>query len=286
MPLEVRQIIKDAVSNETQDRFLNEYQSAQRCKLFERSQFDEYASAIFERLIPSIGQQKHDLILLPLRGCRQPGILTKLIGGFPHTQLVIFNYTYATKDSQQSQIRTELLERLRQQLPEQQSVSLGIVDTAKGGHGSRHLAQLLATLHSEHFSNQLWTVQFHLLHASDGAPRLAREIPSYGDEKAKFPLPLFYEVASLLVEDWDEGIGLAVQENRGYYELKRCVTPGTILYRDEETVQVIESEELCNTMTGLMAEALNRLMLSHPAVEYIKDVWNHEDRLKTEDLQD
>jgi hypothetical protein len=273
MPLKVRQGIKDRVSIANQASFLAEYQRARRYKLFDRRDFDEYAGAIFQKLIPNLSQQNHDLILLPLRGSRQPGILTKLIAGLRDEQLAIFNYTYATQNSQQSQIRTELLGLLLRQLPDQPSASLGIVDTAKGGHGSRHLAQLLASLHRERFEKQIWTVQFHLLHEKGRAPKRAREIPGQGSEKVKFAYPQFHEVESLLVEDWDEGIGLAIQQKQGYYELKRCVRPGRILYRDTDTVQLIESEELCHTMTGLLADAANRLILNHPALEYIKDVF-------------
>lgn len=274
MPPQVQQEVTESVPIERQADFISAFHGATKYKLFDRSAFDSYAQALFEKLVPNLVSHDHDVLLFPLRGCRQPGILVKVIAGIPEKKMVIFNYTYATQNSQQAIIESQLSDQLREKLPDQSIVSVGIVDTAKGGYGSRHLAELLARLHGRHFPNQYWSVQFHLLHESHMPPVLSHEIPKFGNKQLLFLWPTFYEVESLLVEDWPEGIGLAVEERGKRFDLKRCVEPGRILYRDEESVQVIESQSLCDTMTSLTVDAVNRLMLSSPEIQYVKDVWN------------
>jgi hypothetical protein len=199
MPTDARGHLKDQISLGNEDQFLHEYQSVQKIKLFDRSQFDEYGTTLFRELVPSLVQHDHDLLLFPLRGCRQPGILAKVIGGIPEDRMVIFNYTYGTRAEQQGRITSELRQQMDERLPGNAAVSIGVVDTAKGGYGSEHLAKVLATLHDGR--TQRWNVQFHLLHARNSKPTLAYKIPSYGDHSLMLLPPKFFEVESLLVED-------------------------------------------------------------------------------------
>ena len=184
--------------------------------------------------------------------------------------MVIFNYTYATRDEQQSRIVSELRRNMDERIPDKAVVSIGVVDTAKGGYGSEHLAKILASLHGGR--SQQWAVQFHLLHARDSKPTLAYQIPRHANWSMMLLWPLLYEVESLLVEDWSEGIGLSVEWNGKTHELKRCASPGRILLRDDSSVQLVESESISELMTSLAVDAVNRQMLTDPQVEYVQDV--------------
>jgi len=270
MPTEASWHLHDHTAIQNQDRFLNEYQNVQKIKLFDRSQFDDYGSTLFRELVPSLVQHDHDLVLFPLRGCRQPGILAKVIAGIPEERMVIFNYTYATRDEQQSRILSELHQKLHERLPDKAEVSIGVVDTAKGGYGSEHLAKILASLHGGR--TQQWAVQFHLLHAQDAKPTLAHQIPKHGKKSLMLLWPMLYEVESLLVEDWSDGIGLSVEWNGKTHELKKCATPGRIILRDESSVQLVQSESISELMTSLAVDAVNRQMLTDPQLEYVQDV--------------
>jgi len=274
MPPTLDRRVQDEVAVDNEQQFLKEFQNVNKhkCKLFERSHFQEYAETLLDELVPNIVRNDHDLILFPLRGCRQPGILAKVMAGIPEDRIIVFNYTYATTDSQQALIRSELLGKFQQRAVDKAIVNIGVVDTAKGGHGSEHLAKIIAFLHEKHFHNLQWTVQFHLLHAQDKKPTIAYQIPKYSHHSLTLLDPLFYEVGNLLVEDWAEGIGLAVRFNGKSNELIRCTQPGMILLRDESTVQLIESENLSKLMTCLMVDEVNRRMLSDPQFKYLKDV--------------
>src|SRR5690606_26079346 len=83
MPQRVVSEVKDTIPVERQERFLSEYHKAQKCKLFDRSEIDGYTSVLFSQLAPSLVQCNHDVVVFPLRGCRQPGILAKVIAGIP-----------------------------------------------------------------------------------------------------------------------------------------------------------------------------------------------------------
>ncbi len=269
MPTHVDCSIRDKTSVETQDLFLKEYRDAQKIKIIDRSSVSDYSSTLFRELAPNLVQFDHDLILFPLRGCRQPGILSKVIAGIPQERMLVFNFTYATSTEQQSRIKSELSQKLSEQLPDKATVRIGILDTAKGGYGSDHLAKLLVSLHGGRA--QQWAVQFHLLHAKDSKPNLAHRIPKYSTDSVLLMPPIFYEVESLLVEDWSEGIGLSVELDGKTHELKRCSTPGKIILRDDASILLIESESISQLVTKLIVDAVNEQMLDDTQFQFVRD---------------
>lgn len=271
----ITQEIIDKAPLEKQTLFLEKYERAEKHKVFDRSKFEDYALVLVADLSPNLVRQNHDVILFPLRGCRQPGIVTKVIAGIPNDRLAVFNYTYATAESQQENIRSQLVEQLKMRIPDRAIVSLGIVDTAKGGYGSTHLAEVLAELHAKHFSGQKWSVQFHLLHERDRKPDLTSKVfcnPDASNMSVYFLPPQLYAVDSLLVEDWDDGIGLSTFKEGNVIELKLAATPGRVILRDDKGVSIVESPDLSRVVTGLLVQAVNELMLDDPDVKYVRDV--------------
>jgi len=286
---DVRSELLDKSPLEKQSLFFNHYQGVEKLKCLERSEFEDYALTLLTELIPNLIRYKHDVILFPLRGCRQPGIVTKVIAGLRDEQTVIFNYTYATTGSQQEIIRTQLVERLSKTLPDQELVSIGIADTAKGGNGSIHLAGVLAEIQAVHFSDQKWSVQFHLLHDRDRTPDLSSKsylIPDAGSVGVFFLWPKLYAVDSLIVEDWDDGIGISTYRDGKTFQLRKAETPGRLIVRDDDGLALIESPDLSKVVTGLMVEAVNDLMLDDPAVKYVCDVLEQDARSNTKEEGD
>lgn len=278
---DVRSELIDKSPLERQAMFLDEYRGVQKLKCVDRSEFEDYALTLLTELIPNLIRYKHDVILFPLRGCRQPGIVTKVVVGLRDEQAVIFNYTYATAGSQQEIIRSQLVERLTATLPNQELASIGVVDTAKGGNGSIHLAGVLAEIQAEHFSDQKWSVQFHLLHDRERTPDLSSKsylIPDAGSSSVIFLWPKLYAVDSLIVEDWDDGIGISTYRDGKTYQLKKAETPGRLIVRDDKGVSLIESSDLSKVVTGLMVDAVNDLMLNDPAVKYVCNVLEQDAR--------
>ncbi len=109
-------------------------------------------------------------------------------------------------------------------------------------------------------------------------PILAHKIPKYSKGSLMFRAPNFYEVDSLLVEDWSEGIGLSVEMEGGTHELKRCSSPGKIILRDDCSIQLIESESVCELMTQLVVDSINDKCLMLQKLRYIEDVFKDESR--------
>lgn len=269
MPPAVQQTIVDSVPVECINDLPSKFK---KLSCFAKSDFDSYAYMLIERLAWDLLRNNHDALLFPLRGCRYPGILIKVIAGVLKTKMVIFNYTYATQKCQRGFIESQLIEQLRERLtPDQRVINVGVVDTAIGGYGSKNLAEMLSLIHGRYFANQHWLVQLHLLHENKSPPRLSFEIPKFDNNKLKFVLN-FYGVESLLVEDWPEGIGLAVNKTKEYFALERHIEPGRILYRNAQDIHLMESESLCDTMTSLAVDAINRVMLNSPQIEYIRDI--------------
>ena len=265
----------DQTPMQKQTAFLEHYESSRKIQSINRSNFDDYALTLLSELVPDLVSCNYDVILFPLRGCRQPGILTKVIVGLPCEKTVIFNYTYATRGSQQELIRTQLIDRFRQALPGRNAVGVGVVDTAKGGNGSIHLAGVLADIRSSHFADQTWYVQFHLLHDRDRTQDLSRKtyhIPQANTSSMIFSWPILYPVDSLIVEDWDDGIGISTYLAGDTYEIKKAETPGRLIIRDRDVISVIESPDLSKVVTGLLVESVNCLILNDPDVRYCRDV--------------
>jgi hypothetical protein len=274
---DVRSSLIDKSALDRQTLFLDEYRRVQKIKCLDLSEFEDYALTLFADLIPNLLHQKHDVILFPLRGCRQPGIITKVLVGLPNEKAVIFNYTYATADFQQEMIRSELIEQLNARLPNVELANIGVVDTAKGGDSSIHLAAVLEKIQAEHFSGQQWSVQFHLLHDRARTQDLYKKLyrihgAKTGHSTITFPQPLLYAVDSLIVEDWDDGIGISTYRDGTTYQLKKAETPGRLIVRDDTAVSLIESSDLSKVVTGLMVDAVNELMLNDPDVKYVCDV--------------
>ncbi|WP_291177418.1 hypothetical protein [Gimesia sp.] len=274
MPFSVDHIVLDEVPISDEHSFLAEYKGAEKHKICDRSALDNYTLTLVRDLAPSLLRCKHDVILFPLRGCRQPGIITKVVTGIPEEHIVIFNYTYATSQSQQNLILKRLSESLIQKIAGRESTSIGIVDTAKGGYGSKHLAEILESLHEHFFANQSWSVQFHLLHEQKRVPELSRQIPKYGNSNSKLMMltPLYYGVDDLILEDWSEGIGLSCHWQGEHFELKRCIEPGKVLLRNSESIQVIESNSLSETMTYMFVESVNQQMIGNEDFIFLQDV--------------
>ena len=278
---DVRSELIDKSPLERQALFLDEYRGVQKLKSVERSEFEDYALTLLTKLVPNLIRYKHDVVLFPLRGCRQPGIVTKVVVGLRDEQAVVFNYTYATAGSQQELIRSQLIERLKRTLPDEEFANIGVVDTAKGGNGSIHLAGVLSEIQAAHFSDQRWSVQFHLLHDRDRTPDLSSKsylIPDAGSSSVFFLWPKLYAVDSLIVEDWDDGIGISTYRDGKTFQLKKAETPGRLIVRDDVEVSLIESPDLSKVVTGLMVEAVNDLMLDDPAVKYVCNVLEQDAR--------
>ena len=237
-----------------------------------RADVEDYALMLYGELVPSILEKRHDLLIFPLRGCRQPGIVAKAMLDLPASSVAVINFTYNWMPCQEEQIQKQLLSQLSEKLPEKQTVSIGILDTADSGKGALRMAGFLQEAKGK-FNNQDWQVQFHLIHRRSKLPREALCCQSLSKGRVSFDDPLFYPVDDLQFEDWDDGLGLKVEVNGDVHELKRCKSPGLVLLRDHNKVQLFHSEQIDELLTSYVVKAVNEIMLNDDSLTYIKDVW-------------
>ena len=92
MPFSVDHIVLDEVPISDEHSFLAEYKGAEKHKICDRSALDNYTLTLVRDLAPSLLRCKHDVILFPLRGCRQPGIITKVVTGIPEEHMSTSTY--------------------------------------------------------------------------------------------------------------------------------------------------------------------------------------------------
>lgn len=84
-----------------------------------------------------------------------------------------------------------------------------------------------------------------------------------------------WPVEDLLVEDWNEAIGLSVEFGSGQkLVIKKCSTEGKFLFRDnQKRIQVIESPELNKYFDVRLGQAISDDILSDPMFEFREEVW-------------
>jgi hypothetical protein len=149
---------------------------------------------------------------------------------------------------------------------ERRSLVIGVIDAAIRGDGSLSLAKILQSV-KQHFDAQPWRVVFHLLHSRERenhrTPILSDGIEGLTSTDLIFERVL-HEVPSLLVEDWDEGLGLKVEWDKDVCIYKNSSFGQVIVKHPDESVAVLESPELPRLINELIAQSVTEAMLSDP----------------------
>lgn len=237
--------------------------------LIDEPAIDAYAAQL-KKLAVKLQEKRYDKLIVPLRGGLKPAMQLDVLCDY---QMPILWLPYTA--GSQGRLDQQVKECLQSELvigPDCQPTRLAILDTAIGGHGSEHLAKLIAETAT---SKCNWKVDFHLLYAQSRYPQLCGQITKQNRlPTVEFNVEL-WPVEDLLVEDWNEAIGLSVELGSGQQlVIKKCSTEGKFLYRDnQKRIQVIESPELNKYFDVRLGQAISDDILSDPMFVFREEVW-------------
>lgn len=254
------QLLDSASSNQ-----LRELQNAFKdAEYFTQSDLDSYADVLVE-VAKELSTKSLDIMLVPLRGGWKPSIQLRVMNknGYP---LFPFAFTAGAN----GRFRQENFDLLTDRLSEfhgKPTLQIGVIDAAMSGHSAKALAELLQDIKAE-FPKQAWHVCFDLLYSdktkNQSFPYESDVIPHMSQGTLTFERnPRL--VPSLLVEDWDEGIGFSLNNGQCVY---KTTGNGTLLLRtNDNRVGVYRSSELARFIDHLIAASSSESMLSDPMLE-------------------
>lgn len=269
-PMPVRPV--DAVIvKEVQPKFATAFQNeCHRLPVIGMQELYSYAEQLLE-IGRTLASRPYDFVVIPLRGGLKPWLQLDVLREFRQAPLWL-PYTVGS----QGKFDEQVLDVLEQGFATHEGVSelkIAVIDTAISGDGSLHLAELLAQHHLSD-KRQRWICHFHLLHAKERFPLKSRHIPELSNERLEFNV-VTWPVDHLLVEDWNEAIGLEVcWEGNTRAIIKHCSTEGRLLLkRNDGAVQLIESQELHHYVDLLLGDAVSEYVRHDEKLVYQKDVW-------------
>lgn len=235
-----------------------------KAELVTQSDLDSYADALV-RIAKQIAVKPLDIMLVPLRGGWKPSIQLQVMNkrGYP---LFPFPFTAGSQGRFRNENRECLIERLKA-FQGKTALRIGVIDAAITGHGAKALAELLMEVKSE-FRGQAWRVTFELLYSNSNPkhplPKQSDIIPSMSSGELLFERNL-HVVPNLVIDDWDEVVGLRV--NNGEY-LYKPVADGTVLLKAHDNhITVFRSSELSRFVDHLIATSASEAILSDPLLE-------------------
>lgn len=248
------------------------YQSAKPTRVIKQAEIDNYGDALVSQVAPAVALLSHDVLILPLRGARQPGILHKTVTGLPDEKTLVLKYTNWSNPTRNDEIYADLRDRLVHHSKDREALNVGILDTAKGGNGSSNLARMMVHLHDDAYQGMPWRVHFHLIHSRERYPEKARFLEALSTSSVRITKTM-YPVDDLLVEDWSEGIGLEATMEGGRFRMKRLTVPGKVAVQDSQGVTIYESEDLSKQITQFLADSVNESIFTSDDMQYVRDVW-------------
>jgi hypothetical protein len=210
-----------------------------------------------------LAQQPLDLLIVPYRGGLTPSLHLQVMNKQSY-QCVPLGFTQGSNEKYWDKIGEELVWNL-ESFHERKELRIGIIDTAIRGNGSWSMANILKRIKS-HFAKQFWEVGFHLLTGQDekySKPPLVEGIRGLSTGELIFVVKL-HPVPSLLVEDWDEGIGLRYEWKNGvcYY---KATTVGQVICRmPDGNVAVLQSNNLPQLINAQIASFTADAMMANP----------------------
>jgi hypothetical protein len=212
------------------------------------------------------------LVLVPLRGGLKPrqivdGLLNHVI---PFEE---FGFTHKSDKTLAQQYADELRGVLARYSAKQRDLRVGVLDAGIGGDSCNILKKLLVRIHQE--LGGLWRVQFHILHEHGRTTAPFNAMPRKPHPGLKFSVRL-HEVSSLIVEDWNPGIGLETVRNGERLTYKESIQPGAVfITRHDGTCFLFASEDARKAVNKVISvlgtERMHQTLKRHTVGDHLAD---------------
>lgn len=236
-------------------------ESFKEARIITREEIDSYADQLVN-VARNLAERPIDLMIVPYRGGLTPSLHLQVMNKFQYPQLPL-GFSAGSQERNRQSIEDELIWNL-EQFREREQLLIGVIDTAIRGDSSLKLADILKSA-KRHFEKQQWRIVFHLLHSDEKypTPPLVEGIVKFNFDTLWFEVEL-HKVPSLLVEDWDEGIGLRADWKNGFCYYK-TTTDGQVISRlPDGNVAVLHSNNLPTLIHSFIANSVTDSMLTNP----------------------
>jgi hypothetical protein len=262
----------DVVPVRWADAFLRERPELQ---VVDRQHLDAYA----DRLV-DIGKElqaiKPHRVVVPLRGGLKPWLQLDVMTEMRHCDGWL-PYTQGANNVATEQVRHYLnaFIAVGSNTPH---FRIAILDTAESGHSSRELAKVVKELRAQAKGNSIWEVHFFLVFVKkrpqDRWPSLSGEIEPMSAPGITFRLHPF-SVPHLLVEDWNEALGIRTRWVDGHVpRIEFVPSNGRMALREYDgSVRVFEAERLDRFTDALLGKSVSDGVVSAPGFRHVGDVW-------------
>lgn len=250
-------------------QFASDLKRKHKTKIITAGEFDDYAMTLTS-IRNVLDANRYHAVIVPLRGALKAWLQLSVLG--QHRDKVVWlPCTGASQREMDDQLRSHLGTGIAP-FAEQADLRLAVVDTAKGGNGSRALAELLRDCHKKD-ARRRWFIDFHLIHQRGHYPPLSSSIPTYSTSDLHFnPYP--WPVTNLILEDWSAAIGLeAVSDDGEKVVVTEACTEGKVIIQKCDKLIVVESPELHRYMDAQLGQSVSDSVVTDPALTFREDVW-------------
>ncbi len=239
------------------------------------SDFSDYGRRMIQ-LAEHIQEAIPACSLGPLRGASKPCVLAEVMtkGAVSYD---FFNFRANSDKANHTRIRTDLEKIIRLRDPGESDYRINITDVVRGGQGINNLVSFLNELKSTpRYQKQRWILDLNLIHDNSPNTHLDR-INSVRSNHVPgiFEINVYrYEVPNLIVEDYDEALAVELFFDGRYHRFKPCAVPGQFLYRMDEEIRLIETQDSYQTFEVLYSTAITNELRTSPYHQQAGVVWN------------
>jgi hypothetical protein len=209
-----------------------------------------------------------------LRGAAKPCVLVEVMNK-GSVQYDFFDFQRGSDPQNHGRIISDLKEILEARDPERENFRINVTDTAHGGQGINALVSALKEIKegTNAFKKQIWNLDVHLLHTDEA--KLSNILKVLGlQDSGLFQINLgLHQVPNLIFEDYDPALAVEMKGSHGRFLFKPCARPGRMLFRKNDEVFVIETDNTSLMLEEFLAESITaNLLTSHTRVP-AQDVW-------------
>jgi hypothetical protein len=168
--------------------------------------------------------------IAPLRGAYIPSLFTYTISkhNINIQYLPFSNHKDTTNDVLAKKHLADILDRTK---PSGNRLRVSILDTAIGGQGINHIADIISAYSTS--ANKTIDMTAHLLVAKGNYNSYyIYKAKNKSLRNCKIRIRL-HEVNSLIVEDWDPAIGIQILNKDGKFTLKPSINEGKFIFKNQ-----------------------------------------------------
>jgi len=243
----------------------------QKAKYIKKSDIAVYADKLVE-LAATIKSKPIDCFVCPLRGALKPVTYLRTMDALgKHIEWLPF--TTASSGEHDPELIHYLKTIIHRNLPRNSpTFSMGVIDTAIGGHGINKLTNLLLRCRLSYPMTTEWLIHYFIIHPPNVNARSIDSVKSAHDRGLTFLVDRC-EVNDLLVEDWDAALGIEVEYCGDSIQVKNSVTEGRLILSADDSILVVDSPEMSNYVDALIAQVISDAITTHPHLRFVKNVW-------------